>query len=145
MKKITISIASDHAGVAYKAKIVKMLTEAGIKVGDKGPFVDDSVDYADFAHPVASDVEDQKATFGILICGSGNGVAITANKHTSIRAALCWKVEIAELARGHNNANVLCIPARFVSLKLAKDMVNAFINTKFEGGRHLRRIKKIPC
>jgi ribose 5-phosphate isomerase B len=145
MKKVTISIGSDHAGVEYKAKIVKMLTEADLNVGDKGPFTDDSVDYPDFAHPVASDVEDKKATFGILICGSGNGVAITANKHQNIRAAICWKVDLAKLARGHNNANVLCIPARYVSLKLAKDMVNAFINEPFEGGRHLRRVKKISC
>jgi ribose 5-phosphate isomerase B len=145
MKKISISIGSDHAGVEYKSKIVKMLVEAGINVGDKGPFTDDSVDYPDFAHPVATDVEEKKATFGILICGSGNGVAITANKHQNIRAAICWKVDLAKLARGHNNANVLCIPARYVSLKLAKDMVNAFINEPFEGGRHLRRVKKISC
>ncbi len=145
MKKITVTIGSDHAGVGYKSKIVKMLEEAGVKVLDKGPFSEDSVDYPDFAHPVAQDVEDKKASLGILICGSGNGVAITANKHQSIRAALCWKVELAKLARGHNNANVLCIPARFVSLPLAKNMVSAFIAEPFEGGRHLKRVKKISC
>jgi ribose 5-phosphate isomerase B len=145
MKKITISIGSDHAGIDYKKKIVAMLELAGVKVIDKGPFTADSVDYPDYAHPVANDVEEKKANFGILICGSGNGVAITANKHQSVRAALCWKVDLAKLARSHNNANVLCIPARFVSLTLAKNMVSAFIAEPFEGGRHLKRVKKISC
>jgi ribose 5-phosphate isomerase B len=145
MKKVTISIGSDHAGVQYKAKIVNMLIEAGYKVGDKGPFTEDSVDYPDFAHQVANDIEDKKATFGILICGSANGVAITANKHQAVRAALCWKVDVAKITRAHNNANIICIPARFVSLKLAKEMVTAFLNEPFEGGRHLRRMKKIAC
>jgi ribose 5-phosphate isomerase B len=145
MKKITISIGSDHAGIDYKKKVVAMLELAGVKVIDKGPFTADSVDYPDYAHPVANDVEEKKANFGILICGSGNGVAITANKHQSVRAALCWKVDLAKLARSHNNANVLCIPARFVSLTLAKNMVSAFIAEPFEGGRHLKRVKKISC
>ncbi len=145
MKKYKIAIGNDHAGTIYKEKIKTMLLQAGCDVFDAGTNASDSVDYPDFAHPVAEKVVTGQATFGILICGSGNGVAMTANKHKEIRAALCWKVELAKLARAHNNANILCIPARFVSLLLAKNMVNAFLNEKFEGGRHLKRVKKISC
>ncbi len=139
-----ISIGSDHAGFKHKAAIIAMLKAAGIEVVNRGAFSEASVDYPDFAHPVANDVESHAADFGIVICGSGNGVAITANKHQQIRAALCWNIEIAELARAHNDANVIAIPARFVSENLAKEMVRAFLNTPFEGGRHERRVRKIP-
>ncbi len=111
---------------------------------DYGTYSQDSVDYPDFAHPVARDVEENKAAFGILICGSANGVAITANKHQHIRAAICWGEELAELGRKHNNANIICIPARFVRESLAEKMVDVFINTEFEGGRHANRVDKIP-
>jgi ribose 5-phosphate isomerase B len=140
---LPIAIGADHAGVAYKAAIKTMLEAAGRKMDDKGTYSADSVDYPDYAHPVAQDVEDGKAAFGILICGSGNGVCMTANKHKNIRAALCWNVELAQLARQHNNANILCIPARFISLSLAEEMVQAFMNTAFEGGRHEKRVAKI--
>ncbi len=145
MKKIKIAIGNDHAGVVYKEKITKMLEESGYTVENVGTNSGDSVDYPDFAHPVANAVESKQVALGILICGSGNGVAITANKHQNIRAALCWKVDLAKLARAHNDANILCIPARFVSLTLAKNMVTAFLNEKFEAGRHLKRVKKISC
>lgn len=142
---MTIAIGSDHAGFAYKDKIKSSLNRLGYEVIDKGTYGESSVDYPDFAHPVASAVENGEARFGVLICGSGNGVAITANKHAAIRAALCWKVEIAKLARAHNDANVLCLPARFVSLDLAKKMVKTFLNEPFEGGRHQNRVNKISC
>ncbi|HMS98016.1 MAG TPA: ribose 5-phosphate isomerase B [Saprospiraceae bacterium] len=145
MNKLIIAIGSDHAGFAYKEKIKQTLIRGGYEVLDKGTFGETSVDYPDFAHPVASAVESGAANWGILICGSGNGVAITANKHAGIRAALCWKEELARLARAHNDANVLCIPARFVSLELAKKMVKAFLSEPFEGGRHLNRVQKITC
>ncbi len=145
MNKLIIAIGSDHAGFAYKEKIKQTLIRGGYEVLDKGTFGETSVDYPDFAHPVASAVESGAAYWGILICGSGNGVAITANKHAGIRAALCWKEELARLARAHNDANVLCIPARFVSLELAKKMVKAFLSEPFEGGRHLNRVQKITC
>lgn len=145
MNKLIIAIGSDHAGFAYKEKIKQTLIRGGYEVLDKGTFSETSVDYPDFAHPVASAVESGAANWGILICGSGNGVAITANKHAGIRAALCWKEELASLARAHNDANVLCIPARFVSLELAKKMVKAFLSEPFEGGRHLNRVQKITC
>jgi ribose 5-phosphate isomerase B len=145
MKKVKIAIGNDHAGVEYKTKISRMLEASGYQVHNVGTDNTDSVDYPDFAHPVAKAVELKEAQFGILICGSGNGVSMAANKHQEIRAALCWKVEIAKLARVHNNANVICIPARFVSLVLAKNMITAFLNEKFEGGRHLKRVKKINC
>ena len=140
-----ISIGGDHAGFAYKEEIKKMLSAEGHEVKDFGPFSEDSVDYPDFAHPVASSVETGVAQFGILICGSGNGVAITANKHQGIRAALCWTVELGSLARQHNDANVLCLPARFLDLDLAKIIVNKFLSTDFEGGRHQNRVNKIAC
>jgi ribose 5-phosphate isomerase B len=138
-----IAIGGDHAGFEYKKEITSMLQSNGFEVKDFGPYSTDSVDYPDFVHPVANGVSNQEFQFGILICGSGNGVAITANKHKNIRAALCWKAELAELARQHNNANVLCLPARFVSLEEAKTMVEKFLNTAFEGGRHLVRVEKI--
>ena len=138
-----IAIGGDHAGFEYKAAIITMLKEAGNEVKDFGPFSEDSVDYPDFAHPLAVSVEDGENEIGILICGSGNGVAFTANKHQGIRAALCWKDELAALARQHNNANVLALPARFVSLDEAESMVNTFLSTDFEGGRHQNRVKKV--
>lgn len=140
-----ISIGGDHAGFIYKEEIKKMLSENGNEVKDFGPFSDASVDYPDFAHPVASSVETGESHFGILICGSGNGVAITANKHQGIRAALCWTEELGSLARQHNDANILCLPARFINLDLAKKIVNKFLTTAFEGGRHQNRVNKISC
>lgn len=142
---MTIAIGCDHAGYEYKTSIVRMLKQKGYEVADFGTTSPDSVDYPDFAHPVAKAVESGKAALGVLICGSGNGVCMTANKHQGIRAALCWKVEIAALARQHNNANIICVPARFVSLRLARKMVETFLETPFEGGRHERRVKKIGC
>ena len=140
-----IAIGSDHAGFDYKTPIVEFLKELGHEVSDFGPSTADSVDYPDYAHPVASSVEKQENELGILICGSANGVAITANKHQGIRAAIAWQNEIAALARQHNNANVLCIPARFIDLELAKKITNTFITTEFEGGRHATRVNKISC
>jgi ribose 5-phosphate isomerase B len=140
-----IAIGADHAGIDYKTAIVPYLSKLGYKVIDFGTYTSDSVDYPDFAHPTAASVESEEAAFGILICGAANGVAITANKHPKVRAAICWQKDIAELARKHNNANVLCIPARFISLPLAIDIVDTFINTGFEGGRHAERVNKIAC
>lgn len=140
-----ISIGCDHAGYEYKDNIIKYLTKQGHKVTNHGTDGPDSVDYPDFAHPVAEDVESRKAKLGILICGSGNGVAMAANKHQKIRAALCWNTDLAKLARQHNNANVIAIPARFVTKRMATNMVKAFIGTEFEGGRHKRRVGKISC
>ncbi|WP_449440131.1 ribose 5-phosphate isomerase B [Pedobacter steynii] len=141
--KIKIAIGADHAGFEYKELLKSYLTDYEVK--DFGTYSTQSVDYPDFAHPVASAVESGEYAFGILVCGSANGVAITANKHQQIRAAICWLNELAALARQHNNANVLCIPARFVSEDLAKEMVTTFINTPFEGGRHEGRVGKISC
>lgn len=141
----TIAIGADHAGFEYKEMLKEMLASQAYEVKDYGTHSAASVDYPDFAHPVAEAVESLAADFGILVCGSANGVAITANKHQQIRAAICWENEIAALARQHNNANVICIPARFVSADLAKDMVRTFLNTAFEGGRHGNRIEKIAC
>ena len=141
MKKI--AIGGDHAGFEYKIKLVKYLNSKGYKVEDMGPYSSYSVDYPDFVHPVANKVEERKAAQGILICGSGNGVAMTANKHKKIRAALCWNTDLAKLARQHNNANVLCIPARFVTYQMALAMVKVFLITDFEKGRHARRVRKI--
>ena len=140
---LPIAIGSDHAGYDYKEHLVKTLAAAGWQVIDKGPFGTASVDYPDYAHPVATLVENAEAAAGILICGSGNGVCMTANKHQGIRAALCWNEELASLARQHNNANVLCIPARFVSPEVAEAMTTAFLTTSFEGGRHEKRVEKI--
>ena len=140
---LPIAIGCDHAGFEYKEAIKELMTKRNRTFDDKGTFSSESVDYPDYAHQVAVMVAEGKASFGILICGSGNGVCMTANKHAGIRAALCWNVELSQLARQHNNANILCIPARFVTLNLAEEMVNAFMNTKFEGGRHTRRVEKI--
>jgi ribose 5-phosphate isomerase B len=142
-KQLPLAIGCDHAGFDYKEMLKAMLTEAGWTLNDKGTYSTASTDYPDYAHPVASMVEDGKATAGILICGSGNGVCMTANKHHGIRAALCWTPELASLSRQHNNANVLCIPARFVSEEVAREMTNTFLNTAFEGGRHEKRVEKI--
>lgn len=144
-KKHKVAIGADHAGFEYKEAVKQHLEALGWQVDDKGTYSTDSVDYPDFAHPVAEDVAAGIAAFGILICGSGNGVCITANKHAGVRAALCWNEELASLARQHNNANVLCMPARFVSLDLAHKMVEVFIQTDFEGGRHEKRVGKITC
>ena len=139
-----LAIGSDHAGFEYKAKLVNYLRdEKGIALRDFGTYSADSVDYPDFAHPVANAVESKEYAFGILLCGSANGVAIAANKHEHIRAAICWENELASLARMHNNANILCIPSRFVTLELAMKMVDTFIATAFEGGRHALRVDKI--
>jgi ribose 5-phosphate isomerase B len=142
---LPVAIGSDHAGFEYKEEIISYLEGKGLKVKDVGAFSKDSADYPDFAHPVATLVEREQAAFGILVCGSGNGVAITANKHQGIRAAICWGEELARLARSHNNANVLCVPARFVDDNVTKQMVNVFIDTPFEGGRHENRVRKIAC
>lgn len=143
MSSASICIGADHAGFFYKEQIKKMLTELGYAIKDLGTHTQDSVDYPDYAHAVAKAVAEQAAHYGILICGSGNGVCITANKHHGIRAALCWTVDIARLARQHNNANILCLPARFISLEEAQTIVLAFLQASFEGGRHERRIEKI--
>jgi ribose 5-phosphate isomerase B len=140
-----LAIGGDHAGFSYKQQIVAYLEGKGIEVKDFGPYSDASVDYPDFVHPVAGGVENSEYDLGILICGSGNGVAMTANKHQHIRAALCWNTDLAQLARRHNNANIICIPERFVEYKTAEDMVEQFISTEFEGGRHANRVNKIPC
>jgi ribose 5-phosphate isomerase B len=145
MKVKTIAIGCDHAGFTLKNPILNHLREKGYNVLDFGTFSDASADYADFAHPTASAVEKGEADLGILICGSGNGIAITANKHQKIRCALCWLPEIASLARQHNDANMIALPARFVSLESALTMVDVFINTEFEGGRHATRVNKMAC
>ena len=141
---MTIAIGNDHAGTAYKFEIIKLLESKGIKVLNFGTDSNDSMDYPDAIHPVANAVESGEATFGIIICGSGNGAQMTANKHQGIRAALCWNNELVELTRLHNNSNVLSIPARFVSLQQALGFVEIFLNTPFEGGRHQNRVAKIP-
>tara|TARA_R110000868_G_scaffold59969_4_gene183949 strand:- start:3000 stop:3434 length:435 start_codon:yes stop_codon:yes gene_type:complete len=141
---MTISIGNDHAGVDYKSAVLKHLESKGYVVKNHGTNTLDSVDYPDFVHPVANDVEQNKVDFGIIICGSGNGANMTANKHQGVRSALCWNKEIVTLARQHNNANILSIPARFTALPQVLDMVDAFLETPFEGGRHQARINKIP-
>ena len=138
-----IAIGNDHAGTDYKLAIITMLRDMEIEVTDHGTGSTESVDYPDFIHPVASDVETTTADFGIIICGSGNGAAMTANKHQGIRAALCWNKELTLLARQHNNANILSIPARFTAIPQVLEMVKVFLETKFEGGRHQRRVAKI--
>jgi len=140
---MTISIACDHAGYPYKAIVKSLLKEKGVEVADFGTHSLDSVDYPDFVHPAAALVEEGVADLGILLCGSGNGVSMTANKHDGIRAALCWNKELASLARLHNDANMLSIPVRFVTEETALEMVTAFLDTAFEGGRHGRRVDKI--
>ena len=140
-----ISIGNDHAGSDYKKAIVQYLESKGHVVTNYGTDTDASVDYPDFGHPVANDVSEGKADFGIVICGSGNGIAMTVNKHPKVRAGLCWTKEIAYLTRLHNNANVLSIPARFTSIAQAIEIVETFITTEFEGGRHQNRVDKISC
>jgi ribose 5-phosphate isomerase B len=139
-----ISIGNDHAGTDYKFAILKHLEAKGYTVTNYGTDAKDSVDFPDYVHPVAQDVENKKADFGILICGSANGVAMTANKYQHVRAGICWINEITELTRQHNNANVMCIPARYTAIPQAIKMVDTFLNTAFEGGRHENRVKKIP-
>lgn len=139
-----ISIGNDHAGTDYKFKILEHLESKNIMVNNYGTNFNKSVDYPDFVHPVAQDVENNNADLGILLCGSANGVAMTANKYQGIRAGLCWTNEIVELIRQHNNANILCIPARYTSEDDIIEMVDTFITTEFEGGRHQRRVDKIP-
>lgn len=140
-----IAIGNDHAGTDYKLAIVGYLKSKGITVTNYGTDDTDSVDYPDFAHPVAEDVEKGNVDFGIVICGSGNGANMTTNKHQLVRSALCWNKEITTLAREHNDANVLSLPARFIALPQALEMVDTFLNTHFEGGRHERRVEKISC
>ena len=140
---MNISIGNDHAGTDYKFKIVEYLKSKNIEVTNHGTNTDSSVDYPDFVHPVAKDVESKKSTYGILICGTANGVAMTANKYSSIRAGICWTNEIVSLIRQHNNANILCIPARFTEIEEVLEMIDSFLNTEFEGGRHQNRINKI--
>ncbi|MFY0627809.1 MAG: ribose 5-phosphate isomerase B [Reichenbachiella sp.] len=142
---MNVAIGGDHAGFEYKSRIIKFLENEGHSVKDLGPNSDASVDYPDHVHPLAESVKSGESNFGILICGSGNGVAMTANKHQEIRAGLCWNTEVAELIRLHNNANVICLPARFVSFEEALEMVKTFLNTDFEGGRHQTRVDKISC
>ena len=138
-----ISIGNDHAGPEYKQAIVAHLETQGFAITNYGTDTLDSVDYPDFVHPVAKDVNDNLVDFGILICGSANGVAMTANKYQKVRAGVCWTSEITELTRQHNNSNIICIPARFTSIPQALKMVDVFLNTDFEGGRHQNRVDKI--
>jgi ribose 5-phosphate isomerase B len=140
-----IAIGGDHAGFEYKAKLINKLVSLGYEVKDFGPFSDASVDYPDYVHPLSSAIEAGDYDLGIVICGSGNGVAITANKHQGIRAALCWNGDLAALARMHNNANVLALPARFITYELAEKLAEIFLSTDFEGGRHQNRVNKIAC
>ena len=140
---MNISIGNDHAGTKYKLELLSYLTEKGHTIINHGTDDENSMDYPDTIHPVADDVSNQKADIGIIICGSGNGANMTANKHKNIRSALCWNSQIASLARQHNNANILSLPARFISLNEAKEIVNIFLSTSFEGGRHQKRIEKI--
>lgn len=143
MKKI--GIGGDHAGFEYKQRVIDILKKLGHEVTDFGPDSEESADYPDFVHPLASAVEDKKVDLGIAICGSGNGVCMTVNKHQGVRGALTWNVNLSKLARQHNDANIVCIPARFIDFETAQQIVETFINTDFEGGRHLRRVEKIAC
>lgn len=140
-----LAIGSDHAGYEMKVKLIKYLTEKGYELKDFGSYSTQSVDYPDYGHPLAIEVEKGTYEKGITLCGSGNGINITANKHQGIRSAICWNEEIALLARKHNDANICALPARFIDFELAKKIVDAFLNTEFEGGRHKARIDKIPC
>ena len=142
---LPIAIGCDHAGFDCKEDLISILESKSLTYKDFGTFSTDSVDYPDFAHPVAHAVEKHEASFGILLCGSANGVAISANKHQGIRAAICWGEELAELARKHTDANIICIPARFVRDGDAEKMLDVFMNTSFEGGRHQTRVDKIAC
>jgi ribose 5-phosphate isomerase B len=140
-----VAIGADHAGFEYKENLKRWLLSNGYEVKDFGTNSADSADYPDFAHPVADAVEKNHATIGVLVCGSANGVAITANKHAGIRAAICWNEELASLARHHNNANVVCLPARYIPYELAEKITDRFLHEEFEGGRHERRVNKISC
>ena len=140
-----IAIGCDHAGVELKEVLIQLIKELNHDVLDKGPFTTESVDYPDFGHAVATAVDQRHADLGVVICGSGNGINMTVNKHQGIRGALCWTPEIAALARQHNNANIVAIPARFISTEEAKLIITEFIDQEFEGGRHQRRVGKIPC
>ena len=142
---MTLSIGNDHAGTDYKFAIIKHLENKGYTITNYGTDLSDSVDYPDFVHPVAQDVDTNKVDFGILICGSANGVAMTANKYQNVRAGICWMNEITELTRQHNNANIICIPARYTAIPQAIKMIDTFLTTKFEGGRHQKRVDKIPA
>lgn len=140
-----IALGGDHAGFEYKKEVISLLNDLGHETKDFGPYSEESVDYPDFVHPVANGIEAGEYDLGILICGSGNGVSMAANKHQNIRAALCWNTELASLSREHNDANILSLPARFVDLDTAKAMVEKFVSTDFEGGRHQKRVDKIRC
>lgn len=140
-----VGMAADHAGYILKEELKSLLTDEGYKVEDFGTFSTDSMDYPDVAHPLAKAVADREVDFGVAMCGTGNGISMTLNKHRGVRAALCWTPEIAKLAREHNNANILSLPARFVSSAMAKEILKAYLSAKFEGGRHQRRIEKIDC
>lgn len=140
-----IAIGNDHAGVNYKEAVSNHLKEKGHTIINFGTDSSDSVDYPDFVHPVAQAVEDNETSFGIIICGSGNGANMTANKHQKVRSALCWTKEIASLAREHNDANIISIPARFTAVEQVIEMIDTFLETEFEGGRHQRRVEKIAC
>ncbi len=140
-----IAIGGDHAGFQYKERLIEHLKEKGHSINDFGPGSDGSVDYPDHVHPLATSITNGESELGVLICGSGNGVAMTANKHEGIRAALCWNSQLAELARQHNDANIICIPARFIAYEYAEALVDSFLTTEFEGGRHQRRVDKINC
>lgn len=145
MKKTLVPIGCDHAGFQLKEKIISHLISKGYEIEDFGCYSEESIDYPDFGHPVASKVEENEGMLGVIICGSGNGINMTANKHAGVRSALCWKKELAELARQHNNANIIALPARFISIEEGIEMVDAFLSTEFEGGRHGRRVDKIAC
>lgn len=140
-----IPIGADHAGFQTKQILIDYLTSIGHEVKDYGCFSEQSIDYPDYAHPVAQHVISNPGSLGILLCGSGNGISMTANKHQEIRCALCWTTEIALLARQHNDANIISLPARFITIEAAKEMVKVFLETPFEGGRHANRVAKIPC
>ena len=140
-----VSIGADHAGVAHKQFIIEALEKQGIEVTNYGTDSEDGVDYPDFAHPVCEDVSSGKADFGILICGTANGMTMTANKHKEIRCGLCWETEIAALTKQHNNANVIALPARFISVEDGWNITKAYMDAEYEGGRHQRRVDKIPC
>ncbi|MCG8580621.1 MAG: ribose 5-phosphate isomerase B [Bacteroidales bacterium] len=140
----SVALAADHAGYPAKEAIKRFLVEKGVEVKDYGTYSEESTDYADYAHPMASAVENKEYEIGIAVCGSGNGINMTVNKHQGIRAALCWNVEISEMARLHNNANICTVPGRYVTEELAINIVDKFVNTEFEGGRHQNRIDKIP-
>ncbi len=145
MKKKLVPIGCDHAGFQLKEKIISHLINKGYEIEDFGCYSEESIDYPDFGHLVASKVEENEGVLGVIICGSGNGINMTANKHAGVRSALCWKKELAELARQHNNANIIALPARFISLEEGIEMVDVFLSTEFEGGRHGRRVDKIAC